>query len=314
MLQKVFNINLLNLQHGINDHQVFDLLLYLFPKYLNKALEQGIFKEYQHKEYNDANVRGTIDISRHLKLNTPFNGRVAYRTREFSYDNHITELVRHTIEYIQATKIGNVMLSYDETTRANVTQIIQATPAYRKQERESVIKENIKPLHHPYYSNYFALQKLCLRILRHEKLKYGNNSNKIHGVLFDVAYLWEEYLNTLLSSKGFEHPQNKKRKGRLVLTQTQKYHRYPDFFKKNDGIVIDAKYKKDIDTRDDVNQMITYMYRLRGKHGIFILPTNQKSNSESDYLLGHGEDIDAQLHIHFVPIPQEVSNYRSFVS
>ena len=45
-------------------------------------------------------MRGTIDINRHLKLNLPFNGRVAYRTREFSHDNHVTELIRHTIEYI----------------------------------------------------------------------------------------------------------------------------------------------------------------------------------------------------------------------
>ena len=105
MLQKVLCINIVNLLHGTTDKQIFDFLLYLFPKLLNEALVQGIYKEYQRNEYNNANVRGTIDINRHLKLNLPFNGRVAYRTREFSHDNHVTELIRHTIEYISKTII-----------------------------------------------------------------------------------------------------------------------------------------------------------------------------------------------------------------
>lgn len=58
--------------HGTTDKQIFDFLLYLFPKLLNEALVQGIYKEYQRNEYNNANVRGTIDINRHLKLNFTF--------------------------------------------------------------------------------------------------------------------------------------------------------------------------------------------------------------------------------------------------
>lgn len=84
MLQKVLRINLVNMLHETTDEQAFDFLLLLFPKLLNEALTQGIYKEYQRNEYNDANVRGTIDINRHLKTNLPFNGRIAYRTREFS--------------------------------------------------------------------------------------------------------------------------------------------------------------------------------------------------------------------------------------
>lgn len=109
MLSKVLCINIVNLLHGTTDELIFDFLLYLFPRVLNEALLQGIYKEYQRNEYNDANVRGVIDINRHLKMNFPFSGRVAYRTREFSHDNHITELIRHTIEYIGKTKFGKAL-------------------------------------------------------------------------------------------------------------------------------------------------------------------------------------------------------------
>ena len=44
----------------------------MFPFYLKKALRQGLYKEYHKQNYNDSNVRGTIDINRHLGKNIPF--------------------------------------------------------------------------------------------------------------------------------------------------------------------------------------------------------------------------------------------------
>ena len=164
MLQKVLNINVVSLQHGVNNEQVFDFLLYLFPKLLNDALTQGIYKEYQRNEYNDANVRGVIDINRHIKKNMPFNGRIAYRTREFSHDNNVTELIRHTIEYICTTKFGRELMEINVETRSNVAQILAATTRYKRQDREKVIKNNLKIANHPFYIRYAPLQKLCLRI------------------------------------------------------------------------------------------------------------------------------------------------------
>lgn len=192
---------------------------------------QGIYKEYQRNEYNNANVRGTIDINRHLKLNLPFNGRVAYRTREFSHDNHVTELIRHTIEYISKTIFGKALLENDAETRTSVAQIVSATPHYSRQEREKIIKSNLKAINHPYFSRYTPLQKLCLRILRHERIKYGLKEDKIYGILFDVSYLWEEYLATILTKQRFEHPNNKKGKGRIYLAKQNRFPRYPDFYR-----------------------------------------------------------------------------------
>lgn len=312
MLQKILCINIVNLSHGTTDEQVFNFLLYLFPKLLNEALAQGIYKEYQQNEYNDANLRGTIDINRHLKTNLPFNGRIAYRTREFSHDNHVTELIRHTIDHISKMTFGKALLENDAETHANVAQIIAATPRYNRQDREKTIKNNLKVISHPYYSRYMPLQKLCLRILKHEKIKYGTEKNKIYGILFDVSYLWEEYLATILTKQGFKHPNNKKGIGRIYLTKDNKFPRYPDFYREHDAAIVDAKYKKEI-SRDDAHQMITYMYRLKGKYGIFIQP-NDMENRKTSYLLGYGEDNNAELQTYLYPIPQGASDYKQFVA
>lgn len=68
-----------------------------------------------------------------------------------------------------------------------------------------------------FYKEYTALQKLCLQILRQEEIKYGIDSDKVYGILFDGAWLWEEYLNTLLSNAGFKHPENKLGTGAIYL-------------------------------------------------------------------------------------------------
>ncbi len=313
MLQKVLCLNIVKLKHNTTEEQTFNFLLYLFPKLLNEALTQGIYKEYQRNEYNNANVRSTIDINRHFKKNLPFNGSIAYRTREFSHDNHVTELIRHTIEYIKTKKIGKSLLEKDAETRISVSQIISATSRYSKHQRNKIIKGNLKVMNHPYFTRYTPLQKLCLRILRNEETKYGHKKNEIYGILIDVSYLWEEYLATILTKKGFKHPNNKKGTGRIYLAKGNAFPRYPDFYnKESDGTIIDAKYKQQIDRRNDINQMLGYMYGLKGKQGIFIKPDQNNNPTQTYQLHGYGSDNNAELCIYSFSIPQNADNYEDF--
>ena len=313
MLHKVLGINIVKMLHGTSDEPVFDFLLFLFPRFLNEALAQGIYKEYRRNDYNDTNVRGPIDIGRHLKANMPFGGRIAYRAREFSSDNHVTELIRHAIDYISKTKHGRALLENDAETRASVAKIVAATSGYDGREREMIIKSNSRPVSHPYYSRYAPLQKLCLRILRHERLRYGANENKIYGILFDVSYLWEEYLATVLAGMEFKHPNNKKYQGRIYLAKNKMLPRYPDFYREQDRTIADAKYKRSI-SRDDVHQLVTYMYRLKGQHGIFIQPGDGNCQDDVYDLLGYGTENGAKLQTFFFPVPQVANDYKQFAA
>lgn len=313
MLQKVLYINVVDLSHGINDESAFDFMLYLFPKLLNEALAQGLYKEYQRNRYNDANIRGVIDITRHIKRNMPFNGRIAYNAREFSHDNHITELVRHTIEYIGTTKCGGALLECSAETRTSVAQIIAATPNYSRQDREKVIKKGLKIIIHPFFTRYAPLQKLCLKILRHERIKYGQKDNRIYGILFDVSYLWEEYLSVILKKKGFKHPNNRKGTGRIFLAKFNKFPRYIDFYRESDRKIVDAKYKMEMEKREDINQMVTYIYRLKGKCGVLIYPTSQGHLMKTYMLRGYGDDDRTILQTYLFQIPQNVNDYKDFM-
>lgn len=281
MLQKVLCLNIFDLQHSTDKDDSFDFLIYMFTHFFQKAIRQGIFKSYQNREYNDANVRGVIDINRHIKNNIPFNGKIAYNTREYSYDNNITQLIRHTIEYINTKSRG--ILNINEDIKSGVFQIIEATKRYDKNKRQSIINKNLKKLNHPYFYEYEPLRKICIQILRHEELKYGREENKIYGILFDGAYLWEEYIWTILKDLNFKHPENKTGKGGINLLEKD-LEVFPDFYKINNekNIVLDTKYKrlenKDID-RNDKHQIISYVYTLGAKIGGFVYPSENKEFS-----------------------------------
>ena len=318
MLQRVFAINLFDIKHTTDKEQVFDFLLYLFPYFLQKALGQGLYKRYRRFEYNDANIRGPIDVSRHIRQNIPFRGTVAYSTREHSYDNEVTQLVRHTIEYIKTKAHGAHILSNNKETKEAVSQIVMATQTYNVRERQKVINQNLRPVRHPYYSAYTELQKICLQILRHESLKYGQEKDKVYGILFDGAWLWEEYLDKILKTEGFKHPENKKQKGGFRMFQDDKEDEsisknsrrlYPDFYK--DDFILDAKYKH-LNSgvgREDLYQVVTYMYCKSAKHGGYLYPDEGLGQCHKYQLDGY------KGHIHLLPfkVPQDSENYSKFV-
>lgn len=311
MLCRVLCMNVVDLWHKTTKDAVFNFLIYIFPKLLIDALAQGLYKEYKGMACNDRNIRGNIDIKRQLKTNVPFNGRIACNTRELSYDNHVTELLRHTIEYIAQQEIGGPLLTKDETIRFCVAQIKSSTPGYSKRDRGVVIKSNLKNIYHPYYSNYIPLQKLCLRILSQEKSKYGNDNDNVYGILFDVSYLWEEYLASILQEQGFKHPQNRKQIGYVYLAE-HNFKRYPDFYREIDHTVIDAKYKRKVE-RNDIHQIITYMYRLKGKRAMFIQPMAGVARKGNTYnLLGYGVEESAILQNYYFSIPQNCGDFVSF--
>ena len=313
LLQKVLNINLTSLDVGLSrEERLYQLLIYLFPKYLEAAMRKGLYKEYQRFSHNDSHIKGVIDVVNHLKKNLPFTGNIAYTTREFTYDNPMMQLIRHTIEYIKNQKSLGRGIIY--TNRENITEIIRVTPSYKQADRAKIIRLNqTKPLRHAYFREYRKLQALCLMILNQEKHGLGYQDQKIHGILFDVAWFWEEYVHTLLP-KDFIHPRNKDKTDGISVFSSRERKVYPDFYDRELKIVLDAKYKKLEDTekginREDLFQLISYSYILKAEKAGLIFPSEKKAvDNEIGKLAGYG----ALLKKWSIQIPQNSSSYREF--
>ena len=329
MLEKVLDVPLMIENFGTTyDKQkpyMLEWLMLLFPKYLKDAMRKGLFKQYVKREYNDANVRGVIDVSRHIKTNIPFLGKIAYTQREHTVDNELMQLVRHTVEFIKCKSSGANLLA---NVKDEVGKVVEATPTYSQGQRRRVLIQNKnRPVAHAYYHEYRELQRLCIAILQHETMQIGTGKDEIFGILFDCAWLWEEYVNTLIGDK-FHHPENKTGYGQQLLFRPNKQgeaHIYPDFIGKNpkNRIIADAKYKyvggigKD---NGDYFQLLSYMFRFDANTGYFIYPDSKPSENDGKFFLLQGstfdEVSDRNEKIKVVKlglqIPQNADNYADF--
>lgn len=132
LLQKVLCLNIFDLKYSAASFGEFDLLLYMFSALLKKAFAQGLVRRYQTFKNNDSNIKGVVDVTRHIQNNIPFNGKIAYKNRNYTTDNSMTELIRHTIELIKTKPNGNFVLTADYEMIECVRLIQENTPAYSK--------------------------------------------------------------------------------------------------------------------------------------------------------------------------------------
>jgi 5-methylcytosine-specific restriction endonuclease McrBC regulatory subunit McrC len=335
MLRKVCSVSpTVELTHSAKD-RFYEFIVYLFPSFLENAVSQGLFRAYVSREHNDANVRGTINFPRHFRHNIPFSGKIAYRTREYSGDNPVTQLVRHTIEYIAESKELKNILFLDDEMEKSVQLVRGCTESYDRAARGLVVNKNLKPVSHPYYTEYEPLRKLCVRILTHDRVSYGaSRHDQVNGILFDGASLWEEYLNVVLKEQMrarkipllLEHPNNRTGQGRKYLFETEsggpKAAIFPDFILKaaasgKTAAILDAKYKQLEDAgifREDYFQLLSYMFRFDCNCGMLLYPYSQKDKlSDSKlYLAGHEKSVSLSVVGLDIPEYDEPDSMKDF--
>lgn len=297
MLKKVLNMNVIDTDVGMEKQSSYlELLISMFPKFLNSAMKKGLYKEYKVRHNNDTNIKGVIDFKRHLKENVPFLGKVAYNTREFSYENYVIHLIRYTIDFIKRRKDLRRVLYMNDITKENVHVIEANSLHFESISVAKTIHQNTRnPVRHGYYLEYQALQRVCIAILRSESSYFKKDSNiEVYGILFDGAWLFEEYINTLIGNQ-YIHPQNTKGIGRQYLFNNANGLIYPDFISKSDlkRKIADAKYKPIHNIRGrDYLQLVAYMYRFEAVKGYFIYPFQKIMNNDRDKSLSLLSGVD----------------------
>ena len=200
--------------------------------------------------------------------------------------------------------------------------IVEATEGYKPYDRQKILAENKKnTVRHAYFREYRALQHLCILILQSQKQELGTGINRVYGVLFDGAWLWEEYIN-LIVGDIFYHPMNKAEKGVQKLFFGGVGHIYPDFISRNaeERIIADAKYKpiKNIGNADYF-QVLAYMMRFEAKKGFYFYPESAEAKALSLWL-NRGSTYEKNVYAsedvcvvkHGLRIPSGAKDYREF--
>ena len=282
-----FNMNV----DGNEESNYLIILIIIYINSLIDAYNEGIYKEYVSRRYNDYNFRGTIDINRHLKLNIPFMGKTAYTVREYTYDTEILCLIRQVIDYIRYEH-SEIWEGYrrDKSILNEIVEVIEnATPSFRANINYAETIKCNKEITHPFYQSYENLRKLALMILNESgQNMFDNLITESFSVLIDMAWLWEEFVaEKLLKDFNYTHLLVGDSEGKFEWADDESW--YPDFIENNadnEGRrnIFDAKYKnwKWKNNSDDIHQLLSYLFISGGTKCGVIYPYNKELEKDTE--------------------------------
>lgn len=292
MLNKIYDLNDLFLTQGGNNKTDLNLDLLLKLSFLSKlknAYREGEYKSYEKVHKNDTAPRGTIDIARHIKLNLcPENYKVAYSYNEYTSKNSYIYLVRLCYEML--------FEKGKKPKGKGVDDLLFKSQDYWSYDKRQIIHKNEnKPITSPLFKCHRDLQKFCLDVLKHKKMtldSFGTEDGK-YGVLIDCAWLWEEYVATLLKDYFIHKTMSSKEKDYLFADEKGKpFQRIiPDYVGKNSlPVIADAKYMDLYGRRDLQDEQrnsvyyktVMYMQRYQAKLGMIFYPSISEGDNAED--------------------------------
>ena len=305
------------------------LLLFRFRQQLREALQKGYYRTYRRFYRNDDKLKGSINVAEHIRLNMGRkNGKIAYTYRENTVSNYLNLLLVTAYEYLKRKYYDLVTDNFDgdiELKRAidflkNEVQDLQTGISM-------VINKNLKPIAHPYFTEYEQLRMTCLKILRNEGVSIfeGNPEDENQSILFYLPDLWERYIEdkmlTQLPEKIECKPQEKimnfgyRNENRVVagggktdkVTHTYKQETYPDYVfcdtTSSDEwkrfMILDAKFKPKwenilekgsiSEVMEDYNKCLRDMCAINANATGVIFPTNKtfSLDDNADRILKH---------------------------
>lgn len=280
---------------GTNEFQ--NIIAYLFIQSLERAAVLGLPKTYQTLLQHGHKVRGKIDINAYLKNNIPFTGKITTSYREQLYVQEIIDVLYACCLQLESN-YGNAI----KRKLLGVHQILKQHYSGSYPQNLTIQRaKNHSVLSNPMFEGYKKVLSYAEIILRENSLQLDSDSNlSTKGYLFDIAQLFEVYLEKLLD-RHFEdwyitgqeelYAYDPMFYGRRMFPDIVMRHKYS-----NDVIVLDAKFKtmelrkQDVD-RSDFYQIHSYIqyYQPNVLFGGLIYPLGKNikiAKSHSNNLFG----------------------------
>lgn len=175
-----------------------------------------------------------------------------------------------------------------------ITQFRNIMQPASRQEAQKLVQRERRKITHSIYHDWEEVRKTAILILRHMGIfvRETQAEKTIHGVLINMNWVWEQYLQSILEDEIKEEytfqPQNERETFFRIPDKESQRKLKPDLciYKKGNkttpALILDAKYKNawsdaaqngnfnEKSVREDCFQILAYMYRFRcNKAGIF---------------------------------------------
>lgn len=293
------------------------LLAIVFMQQIKEAYKKGLFRQYRTYENNNMKVRGKIDISRHIKENPLFNGKISYSYREYTADNDINRIIftAFTMLYKKNKQLMNELIKRNHSVGDCMKQLQNITSSASRQEIQHLLNKNTKKIHHSIYKDWENVRKTAIMILKNMGIGINEEQDKkVSGVLIHMPNTWEGYLESVFHENGMDFAAQKTMS--ILFEQEPKKDAVKgkrefrlDFYDQEHGeVVLDAKYKKSWsviteakattgrddwkDVREDIFQVLSYMYVMKANIGGILSPVRLNVKADKDAVSDTLDKID----------------------
>jgi 5-methylcytosine-specific restriction enzyme subunit McrC len=247
---------------------VLEFIATYFGDRVEDRIKQGLHRSYVEREENLPLVRGRIDFTQDMRLNTILRHRKYCRFAEFTWDipeNQILRQVLHLLAGAQFSRATRVRLGQLEDALAELTPTMFPSGA-------------IDRFHyHRFNDDYRHLHQLCQLFLEGASLSEELGVVDFRTFLVDMNALFEKFIAQVLTEAV--------RAGILIERQTnahldltRKVLMRPDIVVWRSGavrLVADTKYKvvESVEfPNHDVYQVLAYCTALAVPRGLLIYP------------------------------------------
>ena len=274
------------------ENQFLFIIAHLFIQSLEKAVVLGLPQQYQKQQERSQKVRGSINFNNYLQRDIPFQGKLTTNFRERIYVQEIVDVL-----YLALRKLENVFGKEIHSRLLGLSQLLKQQYSGCFVNYETIQKaKRHQSINNPMYRGFKKVLEYAEIILLNKNLipDYEKQNLTTSGYLFDIAELYEIYLEKLLSRnfpEWFVSGQVE-----LPIYQKQFYRRsiFPDLIMKHKKsgkiIALDAKFKRiemqkrDVD-RADLHQKHSYSgyYKNELIASGLIYPLSKKINLDKSY-------------------------------
>ena len=256
---------------GRRDLHLLEIYLVMFLDELSYLLKRGLIKAYRKETSNTLALKGKLELATHLTKNIVHKERF-YTTHQV-YDHNV---LLHQIILFALNIVKQISKNSDLRSKANRLALLfpEIQEVAINQDHFNKLKLNRKTT---YYSKIIEISKV---IIGNYSPNISSGRNKMLALLFNMDYLWEEYIFQSLRKQQDQYGYRVSRESMPLFT-TEAYSLKPDIIlRKGDEIyVLDAKWKRPKEfkaNQQDLRQIYTYCRFWKAKQGVLIYPESTK--------------------------------------
>ncbi|MDN5302058.1 MAG: 5-methylcytosine-specific restriction enzyme subunit McrC [Thermoanaerobacteraceae bacterium] len=289
---------------------IFDFLTDSFIKQLYVLEQQGIYRDYVKKIENGSTPKGKLLFKQTLMTNIVKNidFKVIYSYFDLNKDILPNRLIKYTIWFLlrhyNLVKPSKKDFIQQLNRLYKLFNMVKFDPSVRRVS-ENIIEDIYRDL--PKIREYYKkILKLSIFILTKSSISFLEEEEaeiiKLPSFIIDMEDVFEKYILNILkhgakriNKEVIVYDGNTRKGQKNLFDDMPKPIANPDIviIYNSKYYIIDVKYK-DYPTRDDLNQIITYLCTYNSTYGILVLP-NKQGEPQNNYLGSIG---DKKLYIY----------------